>query len=306
LGFSKINFYLKAIGGLGNQLFQLFYGKYLVSKYGQNLIIIDHVNKFNSNFSFELEDFINFDNQFLNLRNSQRIKVQKTFHEHKITELNYMNSPFEFTEDIDFPTDNRSFLFTGYFQNYKFLDTLSSNHLDSLNLFTKQIMNNLPSYLNLKDDLCVIHIRGGDYKSIKNFGNLSKEYYLNCLASIGKKLSEAVILTNDYNYSIQLLGNEAKLIGPRELGSWETLSLMSSAKYLISANSTLSWWGGYLASKFEESKVIIPSPWFCNLDTKDAFNHPMFIKSDSIFQVESNNLTRITLAKRLGVLRRFL
>jgi hypothetical protein len=284
-------------------LFQFFYGKYLVSKYGLNLIILDHVKEFNSNFDFELQDFIEFDNRLLHLRNSKRTKVQTTLYEHNITELNHMNTPFEFTEFINLPANNTSFLLTGYFQNYKYLDALSNNYHDSLSIFTKQVRNNLPRNLNLQGDLCVIHIRGGDYKNIKNFGNLSKEYYLNSLDSIGKKLSEAVILTNDYSYSIQLLGNKARIIGPGELGSWETLSVMSSATYLITANSTLSWWGGYLASAIEGSKVIIPSPWFCNLDTKGAFNHPVFIKRDSNFQVDSPNFLRKALTNRLGFLR---
>ncbi len=276
----------------------------MISKYGQNLIILDNVNSFNSNFNFELQDFIDYDNSFLDLKNNKRTEVQNIIHEKNFTELNYLSSPFEFIRDIDFPSDNDCFLLTGYFQNYKFLDMLSGFYVDSLSLFTKKIRNDLPANLKLEDDLCVIHVRGGDYRNIKNFGNLSKQYYLNSLDSFGKKLPEAVILTNDYSYSRQLLGDEAKIIGPDELGSWGTLSLMASARYLITANSTLSWWGGYLAGKFEGSAVVIPSPWFCNLDTKDAFNHPMFIKKESMFQDNSYKFLRKVLANRLGLSRR--
>jgi len=46
---------------------------------------------------------------------------------------------------------------------------------------------------------------------------------------------------------------------------------------MISANSTLSWWGGYLALK-RGAASFIPYPWFKNWtpEVGSAFNFPGF------------------------------
>jgi hypothetical protein len=49
------------------------------------------------------------------------------------------------------------------------------------------------------------------------------------------------------------------------------------------ANSTLSWWGGYLVNKMA-GKVYFPSPYYKNNEkVVEKLCHPDFIKTDSRF-----------------------
>ena len=54
--------------------------------------------------------------------------------------------------------------------------------------------------------------------------------------------------------------NPQHIITPKELSGEETFALMSSSKRLILANSTFSWWAGFLTMQ-NHGTVLIPSPW---------------------------------------------
>jgi hypothetical protein len=60
---------------------------------------------------------------------------------------------------------------------------------------------------------------------------------------------------------------------------------MSKADYLFTANSSLSWWGGYLCMN-NGGKVKIPQPWFQdNSETpRHDYLHPNFLVYKSFFE----------------------
>jgi len=63
---------------------------------------------------------------------------------------------------------------------------------------------------------------------------------------------------------------------------------MSRSKYVIAANSTFSWWGGFLASE-HAAKVFLPDPWFHNWpeEVGDAFYFPNCVRVKSDFITET-------------------
>jgi hypothetical protein len=72
--------------------------------------------------------------------------------------------------------------------------------------------------------------------------------------------------------------------GPQDLNAVQALTLMSRANRLVTANSTLSWWAGFLAVQ-DGNTVEIPDPFFksSNLHAGDAFHFPEFKLRDSVF-----------------------
>ena len=134
----------------------------------------------------------------------------------------------------------------------------------------------------------VIHIRQGDTTTSENkkrVGVLSDTFYKNIL-SRNSELSYRVVITDDVEGAKQVLHGISvdAIFGPRELDPWQSLYLMAHSKRLIMANSTFSWWGGFLAL-LKGAEVIIPEPFFNSpeLDTRGALNYPGFATTKSHF-----------------------
>lgn len=130
--------------------------------------------------------------------------------------------------------------------------------------------------------LVVAHVRRGDLVNLTStMGVLDFLYYENALKKIPglRKDFQLIVVTDDVTGAkpITDLLFPDEVLGPDELSPLQTLSLMAVSDFVISANSTLSWWGGYLALKRGASSFI-PYPWFKNWtpEVGTAFNFPDF------------------------------
>jgi hypothetical protein len=54
--------------------------------------------------------------------------------------------------------------------------------------------------------------------------------------------------------------NDFEVLTPSETNAWETLSVITTAKRVISSNSTMSWWGAFIANK-NGAEVFLPNRW---------------------------------------------
>ncbi len=124
---------------------------------------------------------------------------------------------------------------------------------------------------DLPDDLCVIHIRGGDFKSSSAF--LSKNYYDSAIKQMLLRNGNMrfSIVTDDINYSKSIYpdlpiiggsstGNVDINIAPHHIGGpiWMDWNILSHAKNIIMSASSFSFWPVYLNTK---SYVIAPMYW---------------------------------------------
>lgn len=190
--------------------------------------------------------------------------------------LNYEIHEFAFDYKQLHPTR----LNVGYFQNWRYVaNSWESFGNELLALISKE--SNLPLINDLDlSNLIVIHVRRGDLIQSKDtMGLLSPKYYANALSSLKVNLmaSKLIIVTDDVKNAKDVADylGVTQILGPHELTAWQSLSLMANCKYLITANSTLSWWGAFLNNKFGGVSVL-PDPWFKKWprDIGDAFNFP--------------------------------
>jgi hypothetical protein len=73
------------------------------------------------------------------------------------------------------------------------------------------------------------------------------------------------------------------VFSPSNSSAWQTLRMMSMAESLVLANSTLSWWGGFLASN-KGNAVLSPNPFYKNdLQSNEVLQYKKFVKVDSKF-----------------------
>ena len=266
------------MGGLGNQIFQIFatisYAiksknpfKFLNIKTlgsGQTTIRYTYWNSFFSNFN----PIFLIDN------------IPKSIH--IIREKNFTYNELPIHEMI-----NTNSLIYGYFQSYKYfqenyqliykmigIDKIKYNILSKLNL-TKECLNNTIS----------MHFRIGDYKKIQDCHPLATyDYYKRSLKHI-KKVYTGIkfnilyfcedVDIDDVLEKISILQSnfpEYNFIrGENTLEDWEQMLLMSCCHHNIIANSSFSWWAAYFNS-YTDKIVCYPSVWFgpsMNHDTKD-------------------------------------
>ena len=266
------------MGGLGNQLFQIF-----------------------TTISYSIE--INNQFKFLNVKTlgSGKTTIRYTFWETLLYKLKpYLieiipqpiyiirENNFKYNKLI-FDKNYKNIMIYGYFQSYKYFKNNYEiiYNLLSLELIKEKILNDYNEDLKFTISM---HFRIGDYKNIQHIHPIMQNsYYINCLNYMKNKLNlknqytiiyfcEETDMTNVLN-CINYLEKEFyffkfKFVNKnrnRKLEDWEQLILMSCCNHNIIANSTFSWWGAYLNNKTDKI-VCYPELWFgekSNIDIID-------------------------------------
>jgi hypothetical protein len=67
--------------------------------------------------------------------------------------------------------------------------------------------------------------------------------------------------------------NDFEVLTPSETNAWETLSVITTAKKVISSNSTMSWWGAFIANK-NGAEVFLPSRWIKDDESSPSMEFP--------------------------------
>ena len=264
------------MGGLGNQIFQIF-----------------------ATISYAIKSRNQF--KFLNVYTlgAGSTTIRNTFWKSFFRRLqpfliDNIPQPIHVIREKDFtfnelPIDDmveRDCLIFGYFQSYKYFHEHYKILCRIIEL--EKMKEELIRKLNLNEEYlarCVsMHFRIGDYKKIQHFYPLATyEYYKNSLNFIKQKSSEKYNIIyfcenddiDDVMLTINKLENEFteyKFIrGDNTLEDWEHMLFMSCCHHNIIANSSFSWWAAYFNTQVDKI-VCYPSVWFgeiANHNTKD-------------------------------------
>jgi hypothetical protein len=158
----------------------------------------------------------------------------------------------------------------GFFQSEKYFIEIQ-NEIKSDFIFKEYHQNFVkPIESELKGDFIALHIRRGDYLKFPNHHPvLNEEYYVAALELLPDW--PIVIFTDEKSYvgELKFLKNRRYLVSDfQDFG--HDLCLMTSARAIIIANSSFSWWGAWLSNA---ELVCAPKEWFgselAHLNTKD-------------------------------------
>jgi len=280
-------------GGLGNQLFQSAFAHYLF-KCRQRKVLLEKL-KLKTELQHTRQSF--FDSDFFCEHCVYRIdkgwelwnKIKNPW-DRKIPDfhnriIDWRTTPFLGPNRID-STDQQA-IFVGYFQNIGFVTPVSDLMLDHIRIVLSG--NRVRDFIRREfrsRNYEVIHVRQGDTKSPTNkarVGILASEYFRRLLSRRHPNASRLVV-TDDLDGARQTLDgiDLDYYIGPDDVNPWEALYIMSQANILVTANSTFSWWGGFLAFSLG-GKVIIPKPFFASpeLNPGDSLLYPGFSESSA-------------------------
>ncbi len=272
------------MGGLGNQLFQIF-----------TVLVYAIKNDYEPLFEYStelksgiqrptywdtfLKDFDKFTTR--NTKYAPVIPYLKKF-------IVYNETGFHYSEIPNLKHISYLKLF-GYFQSYRYFHDKRDNVFEMMNL--KQLKEEvLQENKGLLTDFYNIsmHFRYTDYRKKPDYHPLMPlTYYVQALNHLNsllkgnsKKIQIIYFRENAENDFVEDIINQLKLIFPQiiftkaddKITDWKQMLLMSLCDSNIMANSSFSWWGAYFNQNVNKI-VCYPKKWFgkrlTHYNTKD-------------------------------------
>jgi len=265
------------MGGLGNQIFQIF-------------ATISYAIKTGKRFKFMNSDTLGCGST--TIRNTFWKTFFSKLQPFLITELPKVyvikEKEFSYNKLPVWEIDEKDIMLCGYFQSYKYFQ-------DNYDIISRMIcvekmknilLNKINLDVNFLEDTISLHFRIGDYKKAIAYHPLATyDYYESSLKYIlsntdREKNYNVLYFCEDVDIDDVLITitslqkqfpNYIFMRGDNTLADWEQLLLMSCCHHNIIANSTFSWWAAYFNS-WKDKIVCYPSVWFGNIanhDTKD-------------------------------------
>ena len=251
-------------GGIGNQMFQYAFYMRMQMEHPFSYFLFDIERAENVHSGFELDDvfFINSAKQRNAYARMKRCcpSINKFFITIK------QKNCFEYVPQIC-KTKHLFTLYDGFWQNAEYFQSIEqqvrsvfSFRQDILNDKTKDIVDKIRETNSVS-----IHVRRCDYlQHSDDFGLCSLDFYAKAIAYIKEKISTPrfFLFSDDMEWVKQNIKCDNAVYVNWNIGneSWQDLYLMSCCKHNIIANSSFSWWGGWLNSNVNKI-VIAPTPW---------------------------------------------
>ena len=267
--------YIELMGGLGNQLFQIFCG---LAYSFENKIPF----KINNN---KLDKVSPLDN--ISLRptywDNFLINLSKFTYNNNINLPVYREKTFFKYDKI--PVIAQDFKLFGYYQSYKYFETQYKNIIKLIGLEERKTQiyeKNNALFIGNKKPIS-LHFRIGDY--VKNqtiHPILNINYYIKSISFFKDKINNIernnyILIFGEFKDKEKIEQNIQKinvefpnleiLICDYNIIDYEQMLLMSLCQHNIIANSSFSWWAAYFNNNSEKI-VCYPNVW--NGSTKDT------------------------------------
>jgi hypothetical protein len=285
---------LTLIGGIGNQMFQYACAKSLALDTGQKLYLDFSMTKSYhdqniKNSPLRVNSELDLFNLKINTISSERLmkfrprafpiesklisikyKIIQYFYNTQIyTDRGYAQS----YKDITKLQKSKDLLLYGYFQNEKYFN--NNEHQIKKDFVYKPLLSEYGREIlkRIKKSKCAvsIHVRRGDLVSnkeaAKHHGLCSLEYYKEAIQRINSLTSSKntfFLFSDDLEWVNKhfkgLISDYVLVNNKQKIHDSEEMILMSLCNHNIIANSSFSWWGGWL-NQTEDKIIISPKEW---------------------------------------------
>ena len=260
----------RMVGGLGNQLFQT--AAFLKYRRHKEKVIISflgdiHIPKRLNclNTIFESPNWLYFDN-------SKKLNLLTKFFAKSSAGLRFGSYlPLVGINDRNFYYVRSNFLnqrilfLDGYFNQ----DWTYSKLNKLFKIFKLKPINLTEQQLKLCNQNVIIHIRGGDFISIKKLNICKVDYYKNSIKyALSNGLKNFIVISEDQKYSKEIIKEIKKCFANLQISLLQSTSIekdfniIRSSKLAILSNSTFSWWASFLSKTKKE--FLVPSNFSSN------------------------------------------
>jgi len=244
------------MGGLGNQLFQLFNLMSYAETHRQEFFLED-VPPQRPDRPFYWDTFLAPLRKYL--KPPVKLPICK-------------ETRFQYAPLPSYQTVNQPFKILGYFQSYKYFQKHDALLMERIQL--PETLERIRTMYNFDfSDMISLHFRVGDYKFLQNHHPvLSLSYYTNALTVMKQMTTARTVLyfyeeedkdhVDQYIQQLKPLFPDMTFVSMDiSVPDYEQLALMACCAHQIIANSTFSWWGAYFNTK-PDKVVTYPSTWF--------------------------------------------
>lgn len=181
-------------------------------------------------------------------------------HEQANTHSVFSEKKFNFNEQFLNLSDGTHL--NGYFQSYRYFEKISDKIKDNFR-FKQFVVDNVNynghEYLHDTNNITGIHIRRTDYLNIQHAHPVcSLDYYETCLGKINNN-DRVLVFSDDLVWCRNTFTHPRYVI--IDLDMHCSLYMMTKVKNLIMANSSFSWWGGWL-NTHPNKTIFAPKQWF--------------------------------------------
>ena len=180
-----------------------------------------------------------YDISFYNKKNGTNIIPHRNFCLDKILKEKLYKNAREKTQ-----------LIKGYWQEENNVELLKNKIISKVK----------PCPIKTEKDSCSIHVRRGDYISLKKiYHNINKEYFIKSLKIINPA-GRVYIFSDDLEWCKNNLDIKDAIYSENKT-EIEDFELMRSCNHNIISNSTFGWWAAWLNNN-QNKKIIQPKLWF--------------------------------------------
>lgn len=268
-------------GGIGNQMFQYAFGRYLSILWKTSLFLEKGIYLSGStNRLFDLDIFpLSPDTKVGSIKD---IALSDFQDQNLISERKY-----SYDEDLverlerrdeKMINSSKAIILDGYWQSYKYFSPINETiNMDfSINSYFKGKFAILFEKIKNTNSV-MINVRRGDYLNKMNYhGVVGVDYLSKAMTLITSKVSSPFfyIFSDDIAWCRNNIANESNVFFVDE-SYYDSkfrsyFILMKSCSHFIIANSTFCWWAAWLANN--PSKIVVaPKKWFATseLTSKD-------------------------------------
>ena len=269
-------------GGLGNQLFQYATARALANR------LQAHLELDTAWFEDAYADVTKRDVHLSELRIDTRLICQtplitrpkriRRILQHFLPLTPYVyceHRPYSFERQLSqiHPYQNQDLYLLGYWQSYKYFSPIREQLINEIRPRYDITSAYRPFLTQIqKTSAAMVHIRRGDYVNLsaasKVHGFLGLEYYKRGMTTLLERNSDIqfFIFSDDLQWAQENLPFQKSItyiqVSPVATSASQELFLMSQCQYHLIANSSLSWWGAWLAHGNNAlEKVISPKHW---------------------------------------------
>lgn len=265
---------VQIVGGIGNQLFQYAFGKYLSEKYEHKVVYdLRYFSDKRSKRKCELKIFDSnlpeYKNRLFTFEKYSNVsfKIWKLFfvlHPNNVyvDECKFVDDPFFFVKF------KKKYYLQGYWQSKRYVEYLSPSSLfHNLQFNIENELIKFSDAIKSEIESVCVHVRRGDYFSpqfVDIYGVCDIMYFQSAIDYLMVRMDNPVLFI--FSDDLEWVKNNLELpsssvfIDNYQVNQFSYIYLMSLCKHNIISNSSFSWWGAFL--NFNKDKIVIsPSKW---------------------------------------------